>query len=112
MTIPTSIHSIKLDQEGQTVSFVTDIEFEQFNDFAESFVKLIDSRIIQRHWGADRHQWQLEFEGCFFTLNYEFYADVCWLYVEHEKDWETLEYLASLINKTNTVSLRSDDNER
>lgn len=111
MTAPISLHSVQLDFKSKNVSFIADIEFEQFDAFAESFAALIDSRIIQRHWGADRHQWLLEFEGCFFTLNYEFYADVCWLHVEHENDWETLEYLASLISKVNHVCPRSNASE-
>ena len=85
MTKPISIQSVKLEPENLTVSFSADIEFEQFEDFAHPFAQSLDCRIVQKHWGADRHQWQLEFEGCLLTLDYEFYAGVCWLHVELEK---------------------------
>ena len=110
LTTPAAIHSVKRDPTNLAVSFVTDIEFDQFEHFANSFCQHIDCRIIQRHWGADRHQWQLEFEGCLLTLNYEFYANVCWLNVEHDHDWETLEYLTTLIQRisNHTPAGRSD----
>ena len=111
MTSPLSYHSIRLEPKNLSVSFGADIEFEQFDDFATPLAQSLDCRITQRHWGADRHQWQLEFEGCFFTLNYEFYSDVCWLHVEQQKDWETLEYLASLMKRYCTSHLGRTESE-
>lgn len=112
MTTLIPSHSIKLEPKNLTVSFtVESLEFEQFDSFAHSFIKLLDCHTVQTHWGADRHQWQLEFEGCFLNLNYEFYSDVCWLHVEQESDWETLEYLASLIHNISIDCNRKSTNE-
>ncbi len=91
---------ITLDPQAKALSIVADIQFEQFESFAKPLIQSIDCRIIERHWGADRHQWLLDFEGTQLQLNYEFYGDICWLSVEREDDVEVLEYLAKLLNKS------------
>ncbi len=88
---------VTLNLQARTLSITADILFDQFEHFAEPLVQSMDCRIIERHWGADRHQWLLDFEGTLLQLNYEFYGDICWLSVERDDDVEVLEYLAKLL---------------
>ena len=91
------ISAIKVEPQAKSLSILADVDFDRFAPFAEALVKALDCRVIERHWGADRHQWLLEFEGSLLQLNYEFYGDVCWLSVERDDEVEVLVYLASLL---------------
>ncbi|MCL1043272.1 DUF3630 family protein [Shewanella marisflavi] len=91
------ISTISVDPQAKSLSIVAEIDFDRFELFAEALVKALDCRVIERHWGADRHQWLLDFEGSLLQLNYEFYGDVCWLSVERDDDVEVLVYLATLL---------------
>ncbi|MCG9695394.1 DUF3630 family protein [Shewanella sp. Isolate11] len=88
---------VTLDTQAKSLLIIADIQFDQFEHFAEPLAQSLDCRVIERHWGADRHQWLLEFEGTLLQLNYEFYGDICWLSVEREQDVEVLEYLVTLL---------------
>ncbi|MGB0894176.1 MAG: DUF3630 family protein [Parashewanella sp.] len=98
------ISNIRLDAEALSLQFQSNINFESFEQFAQPFTKKFECRVIQQHYGADRHQWQVEFEGCFLTLNYEYYSDSCWLKAEHQADIETLQFLKSVMEKYPTIS--------
>ncbi|ACA84697.1 DUF3630 family protein [Shewanella woodyi] len=93
------LQSISLDPTSKSLSIVADIDFEAFELFAEPLSRAIDARVIERQWGADRHQWLLDFEGTQIQLNYEFYGDICWLSVERDDEFEVLEFLASLLER-------------
>ncbi|MEI6860047.1 MAG: DUF3630 family protein [Shewanella sp.] len=90
---------LELDPVAKSLSIQAKIDFEQFHLFAEPLATAMDARIIERHDGADRHQWLLIFEGTHIQLNYEFYADICWLCVESKSEFEVLEYLERLLRK-------------
>ncbi len=91
------LDSLQLNRDSKSLSIQANIDFEQFEQFAESLALASDSRVLDRQWGADRHQWLLEFEGTHMQLNYEFYGDICWLSVENGDEFEVLEYLAGLL---------------
>jgi hypothetical protein len=91
------LHAISLDSGALSLAISADIDFDRFEDFAEPLVAALDCQVRERQWGADRHQWLLEFEGCQLWLNYEFYGNICWLSTEREADFEVLEYLATLL---------------
>ncbi|NKF52218.1 DUF3630 family protein [Shewanella sp. WXL01] len=92
-----TIHALKLDTDSQSLILEADVDFDRFEQFAEPLAKALDCQILQRQWGADRHQWRLDFESCALTLEYEFYGNVCWLKAEREQDFEVVSYLASLL---------------
>ncbi|WP_162599249.1 DUF3630 family protein [Shewanella algidipiscicola] len=89
-----------LNQNAKSLMINGDIDFDQFEAFATPLVQRLDCRVIERHWGADRHQWQLDFEGTLIGLHYEFYGDICWLSVESDEEFEVLEYLATLLESS------------
>lgn len=91
------IKAILLNEVQLSLSILADVDFEHFSDFAQPLVKQLDCHIIERQWGADRHQWLLDFEGCQLQLHYEFYGDICWLSVSKEEDIEVLTYLAGCL---------------
>ncbi|MCL1049303.1 DUF3630 family protein [Shewanella abyssi] len=91
------LNAIKLERETLSLSVQADIDFELFADFAEAFAQAIDCTVVERQWGADRHQWLLEFEGAHLQLHYEFYGDICWLSTEKEDEFDVLVYLAELM---------------
>ncbi|MDI5832730.1 DUF3630 family protein [Shewanella xiamenensis] len=93
------LNAIQLDSAALSLSVSGDIDFDHFETFAEPLAQALDCRVRERQWGADRHQWLLEFEGIPLWLNYEFYGNICWLSVEREADVEVLEYLATLLSR-------------
>ena len=92
-----SLDTISLDKSTLSLAVSADIDFDCFADFAEPLAAALDCTVRERQWGADRHQWLLEFEGSQLWLNYEFYGNICWLSTEREADFEVLEYLATLL---------------
>lgn len=91
------LQSLQLDPQAKSLSLKADIDFEQFGLFAEPLTKAMDCRVIERQWGADRHQWILDFEATRIELHYEFYGDICWLSVDSEQDVPVLQYLVTLL---------------
>lgn len=91
--------SVQLDPMSKSLSIQAHIDFDDFALFAESLATAIDAKILARQWGADRHQWLLEFEDTLLQLNYEFYGDICWLSVDRNDEFEVLEFLASLLER-------------
>lgn len=91
------LQAIHLDRAALDLAISAEIDFDRFTDFAEPLVAALDCHVRERQWGADRHQWLLEFEGSQLWLNYEFYGNICWLSTEREADFEVLEYLATLL---------------
>lgn len=97
MEVTMKLNAIQLDRSALSLSVSGDIDFDHFEAFAEPLASALDCCVRERQWGADRHQWLLEFEGTPLWLNYEFYGNICWLSVEREADVEVLEYLATLL---------------
>ncbi|WOT05043.1 DUF3630 family protein [Shewanella youngdeokensis] len=98
------LRAIKLNRPTLSLSLQANIDFEQFELFAEPFAQAIDCTVVERQWGADRHQWLLEFEGTHIQLHYEFYGDVCWLAIDREDEFEVLVYLAGLMQSYTKTS--------
>ncbi|MGI2170037.1 DUF3630 family protein [Shewanella sp. MF05960] len=89
--------SAKFDPDALSIVIQADVDFEQFELFAEPLATALDCDIRERQWGADRHQWLLNFEGCPVWLHYEFYGDICWLSVDNANDVDVLGFLVSLL---------------
>ncbi|MGL6124609.1 MAG: DUF3630 family protein [Shewanella sp.] len=92
-----SLETISLERSVLSLAIGAKIDFDRFADFAEPLAAALDCTVRERQWGADRHQWSLEFEGSQLWLHYEFYGNICWLSIEQEADFEVLEYLATLL---------------
>lgn len=91
------IHGIELDKTALSLAINAEIDFDRFDAFADPLAAALDCTIRERQWGADRHQWLLEFEGSLLWLHYEFYGDICWISTESAADVEVLAYLATLL---------------
>ena len=98
------ISQLTLDADSLSLAIEAEVDFEHFSDFAEPFVRALDCHVRERQWGADRHQWLLDFEGSLIGLHYEFYGDICWLSCERAADFEVLVYLAGLLQPYLTQS--------
>ncbi|GGI80607.1 DUF3630 family protein [Shewanella gelidii] len=92
-----TIKSVQFDADNKSLQVRAAIEFDHFDAFALPLVQALDCQVLEQQWGADRHQWRLDFESCVVWLNYEFYGDVCWLAVEREQDIEVLSFLQTLL---------------
>lgn len=92
-----NIESATLDRENLSLLISASVDFEQFTDFAEPLAAALDCQVRERQWGADRHQWLLDFEGSQLWLHYEFYGDICWLSTERQDEFDVLVYLHSLL---------------
>ena len=91
------IFSAVLDKDNLSLLISADVDFEHFTAFAEPLAQTLDCQIRERQWGADRHQWLLDFEGSQLWLHYEFYGDICWISTDREDEFEVLEYLQTLL---------------
>jgi hypothetical protein len=93
-----SLSWLRLDEQALSLTLCAQIDFEQFDVFAEPLAYILDCRIKERQWGADRHQWLLDFEGSQLWLNYDFYCDVCWISAQQQDDVEVLAYFAGQLS--------------
>ncbi|QIR15809.1 DUF3630 family protein [Shewanella aestuarii] len=91
------IYSTSLDKDNLSLLICAKVDFEQFEQFAEPLAQALDCQIRERQWGADRHQWLLDFEGSQLWLHYEFYGDICWLSTERADEFDVLVYLQTLL---------------
>lgn len=92
------LFSVQLDAHALSLNIRADIDFDGFAAFGEPLAKALDCQVRERQWGADRHQWLLDFEGSQLWLNYEFYGDICWISTQQATELDVLEYLAVLLN--------------
>lgn len=56
----------------------------------------LDAQLGQHQWGADRHQWQLRFEGTELLLQFESLCDSLWIQAQSPADADVVAYLAQL----------------
>jgi hypothetical protein len=89
--------SAQLDPQALSIVIKAEVDFEQFERFAEPLAAVLDCDIRDRQWGADRHQWLLNFEGSPLWLNYEFYGDICWISTDNAKELDVLAFLLTLL---------------
>jgi hypothetical protein len=89
--------SAQLDPQALSIVIQAEVDFEQFERFAEPLAAVLDCDIRDRQWGADRHQWLLNFEGSPLWLNYEFYGDICWISTDNAKELDVLAFLLTLL---------------
>ncbi|WP_228729899.1 DUF3630 family protein [Shewanella avicenniae] len=92
------INDVTLDRHNVSLSMSADIDFDAFDSLAGALVQALDLRVLEKSWGADRHQWLVEFEGTRLWLNFELYSRCCWLNSDNVADVEVLEYLQSLLS--------------
>lgn len=75
------------------------LSFENFNAHALALVAEIGARECERHWGADRHAWVVEFEGCHLMLEFEDYTNSAWFAPIKEQDKNVLVLLAEKLRR-------------
>ncbi|MBV7315658.1 DUF3630 family protein [Shewanella sp. NIFS-20-20] len=93
------LHSVEYRAEDQVIEFRAEVTLESFETFALQLCQALDCRVLEQQWGADRHQWLLDFEDCRLWLHYEDYGQVCWFAAEshHSETAEVLVFLAGLM---------------
>jgi hypothetical protein len=104
-----TITSVQLNQQALSLLIEADIDFDAFEAFAEPLAQALDCQVRERQWGADRHQWLLDFEGSQLWLHYEFYGDICWLSTQNEAEFDVLQYLAGLLQPLITKGANKND---
>ncbi|WP_417763382.1 DUF3630 family protein [Shewanella sp.] len=92
-----AVSDLRLDRANVSLSMSADIDFDAFDGLAAALCQAMDLRVLERQWGADRHQWLVEFEDSRLWLNFELYGRCCWLNSEDSADVEVLAYLQSLL---------------
>ncbi|GLS82116.1 DUF3630 family protein [Paraferrimonas haliotis] len=75
-------------------------DFDGFDDFAQRLLAALDIRIVSKAFGADRHQWQLEFEGTELTLHFELYSGSIWFELKDSSEPQLLSYFATIIQQS------------
>ena len=89
--------SAQLDPAALSLIIKAEVDFEQFERFAEPLAAALDCEIRERQWGADRDQWLLNFEGSPLWLHYEFYGDICWISTDSAAELDVLAFLLTLL---------------
>ncbi|MFQ6371915.1 DUF3630 family protein [Shewanella sp. YIC-542] len=87
---------VRLDRQAQTLFFSVTCDFEQFPQLAARLCQCLDLQVVAQEWGADRHQWLVEFEGTRLWLHFESYSTSCWLSCQQPQDMDVLQYLQTL----------------
>ncbi|CED58110.1 Putative uncharacterized protein [Moritella viscosa] len=62
------------------------VSFENFTTLAPKLVTLLDARVCDKNWGADRHAWMLEYKDINLLFEFEDYTCSAWLAVTREED--------------------------
>lgn len=75
------------------------INWDNFAHIATTLATQIDAVVENKDIGADLHRWQLNFEGVRLYLTYEDNCQSLWLELDRKEDQETLDFIASLIEK-------------
>ncbi|MGL5815267.1 MAG: DUF3630 family protein [Aeromonas sp.] len=68
------------------------LDWDSFPVLAEALLREWELELVERDWGADRHSWQLAFEGSPLRLEYEHHSG-CWLEAVHPADGEVVLWL-------------------
>ncbi|MGL4475826.1 MAG: DUF3630 family protein [Shewanella sp.] len=94
-----SLNSLEYQAEQQVIAFTAAVDYDSFASFAERLCQALDCRVIEKQWGADRHQWLLDFEETYLELHYEDYGQVSWLTAKshHPQSAEVLVFLLGLM---------------
>lgn len=68
------------------------LDWDSFPVLAETLVREWELELVERDWGADRHSWQLAFEGSPLRLEYAHHSG-CWLEAVYPGDGEVVLWL-------------------
>lgn len=71
------------------------LNFENFTTLAPTLVELLDARLCDKNWGADRHAWVLEYQDINLLFEFEDYTASAWLAVAREEDQGILVEIAA-----------------
>lgn len=63
-----------------------EVNFENFTALAPSLVAVLDARVCDKNWGADRHAWVLEYQDINLLFEFEDYTSSAWLAVAREEE--------------------------
>jgi len=77
------------------------VNWDNFEQAATALASQIDATITNKDVAADIHRWQLDFEGVRLYLIFEDTSDSLWLELESKEDQETLDFIATMIEKAN-----------
>ncbi len=71
------------------------LSFESFTELAPTLVALLDARVCDKNWGADRHAWVLEYKNINLLFEFEDYTGSAWLAVAREEEQSMLVEIAA-----------------
>lgn len=71
------------------------LDFENFTSLAPQLVSLLDARVCDKNWGADRHAWVLEYKNINLLFEFEDYTCCAWLAVAREEEQGILVEIAA-----------------
>jgi len=77
------------------------VNWDNFPEAANALAFLLNARITTKDVGADLHRWQFDFEGVRLYLIFEDTSESLWLELDQAEDQDTLDFIASLIEKSN-----------
>ena len=73
------------------------LSFENFTSLAPQLVSVLDARVCDKNWGADRHAWVLEYQNINLLFEFEDYTCSAWLAVAREEEQGILAEIAEIL---------------
>jgi len=73
------------------------LSFENFTSLAPKLVSVLDARVCDKNWGADRHAWVLEYQNINLLFEFEDYTCSAWLAVAREEEQGILAEIAEIL---------------
>ncbi|QUM74854.1 DUF3630 family protein [Moritella sp. 24] len=73
------------------------LDFENFTSLAPKLVSVLDARLCDKNWGADRHAWVLEYKDINLLFEFEDYTCCAWLAVAREEEKGILAEIADIL---------------
>ncbi|WP_341502458.1 DUF3630 family protein [Gallaecimonas sp. GXIMD4217] len=84
---------MKLDKDARTLLLDLDSDWDSFEQDIQPWLARLELQVHGKDSGADRHQWQVSFEGTELRLEFEGLGDSTWLAADDDEGLEVLTFL-------------------
>lgn len=98
-TVNLNTSSAQADKKLGILTLESDVDWDNFLDFATWLITIIDAQFINHEIGADMHRVSFEFEDTRLFITFEDTSGSLWLELDRNNDTEVLAFIATLLTK-------------
>jgi len=98
-TVNINTSSAQTDKKLGILTLESDVDWDNFLDFATWLIAIIDAQFINHEIGADMHRVSFEFEDTRLFITFEDTSGSLWLELDRNNDTEVLAFIATLLSK-------------